>query len=104
MALERRRCPRFPANAAVRSHLSVTEGGDIWPERIRNISAGGISLLVDRPIAPGTMMTLDLYHIMRRLYCRRRLRVVSSIESEGGFIIGGPFDGELWLDELQGLT
>ena len=49
-------------------------------------------------------MTLDLYHIMRRLYCRRRLRVVSSIESEGGFIIGGPFDGELWLDELQGLT
>jgi hypothetical protein len=100
---ERRRFPRHPGALAIRSHLVATGFGDLWPKAIHTISAGGISLIVDRPIDPGEVMTLDLYHIPRRFACQLQLHVVSRTEYEGAYLVGGAFTRALTQEELRGL-
>ena len=100
---ERRRFPRHPANAATQSHLVATEVGEVSPRSILSISAGGISLITDRPIAPGRIATLDLYHIARGFFCHIPVRVVALTGSKGSFIMRGAFSRELTPGELQAL-
>ncbi len=100
---ERRRFPRQPAGLAIRSHVVATGFGDLWPKAIHTLSAGGISLIVNRPINPGEVITLDLYHIPRRFACQLQLRVVSRTEYEGAYLVGGAFTRPLTQEELRGL-
>ena len=101
--LERRRFPRHAANVATQSHLVATDVGEVSPRSILSISAGGISLITDLPIAPGRIATLDLYHIARRFFCQIPVRVVTLTGSEGSFIVRGAFTRELTQGELQAL-
>ena len=100
---ERRHFQRHQPTLAAQSHLVATEVGEMWPQSIHTISAGGISLIVDRPIAPGSTVTLDLYHIARKFFCQLSVRVISLTEEDGTLVMRGAFERELTEEELQGL-
>src|SRR5262249_2906991 len=101
---ERRKYVRYPANRATCSYLALPPNETLFPERIQNISAGGVRLVLDRKLDPGTIATLDLYNLTRDFPCRVSLRVAYTLEQPGGkFMLGCAFHGELDNGEVWGL-
>jgi hypothetical protein len=76
----------------------------VLPDGIRDVSTGGLRLLLDRPLAVGTRATLDAYNITREFPCRVELRVVWIREDfPCRFAHGCAFVRELSNLELWGL-
>ena len=101
---DRRKYPRYPANAATSSYL-VTPGTEfLFPERLHNVSAGGVNLTLDQALTPGTTAVLDVYNLELDFALRREIRVAYSLpQNAGQFRVGCSFTAELTHDELWGL-
>ena len=101
---ERRKFFRYVPGLETRGHLIADVGGDFWPVDIRNISAGGVSLVFDRRVEAETRLTIRLYNTARNFFSQLPIRVLYSVAHPGGeYILGCAFTRELSADEVQGL-
>jgi hypothetical protein len=72
--------------------------------RVRDISAGGIALLLNHRFEPGTALIVELSAKSKVASRPRPVRVVHvTPEKNGRWIIGCAFVSKLSADELQGL-
>jgi hypothetical protein len=102
-ASERRRQARHPAGEV---HADLTAEGDptVHHVSVRNVSPGGIRLVLSRGIEPGTLLHLQLSRPHRNFSCAVTVRVVYVLAENGGdFITGCDFTRPLTAEELRGL-
>jgi len=100
----RRVAARYPTGSETFSYLTAVMEGSSWPAYIRNISASGISLILDHRVEPETIVNLDLVNRSLMFSCRMPVRVVYVLEDPcGDWILGGSFTRKLNEDELQAL-
>jgi hypothetical protein len=104
--LERRANQRFPCNLETSYRLVAAVGDEFWTTRVRNISPGGISLIVSQPLEPGTILAVELMdRTTQRFSGTLEVRVVYTVEHPSGdWIMGGAFTSRLSDDELQALV
>ncbi len=78
--------------------------GDPLPVRVRNISAGGISLVVHREVVTDTLLVVQLLNRPQMFLCDVQVRVTYAVEHPSGdWIVGGAFTRKLSDDELRSL-
>jgi hypothetical protein len=100
---DRRKWTRYPASQAMSSYLA-TGTQVVFPERIDNISAGGVRLTLRQQLTPGTLATLDLYNLHRDFPFQITLRVVYVLQQpDGSLQLGCAFGRELHNSEVWGL-
>lgn len=84
--------------------LRIDSAGARITAPVRNISSTGLSVFVNRPLVPGSVLNTELSRPSRFWCSEIPLRVVYSLPHPGGeFIVGGAFARELTTDELHGL-
>jgi hypothetical protein len=95
----RRAWVRIPSNQVMMASTADTSATG-WFGRVRDISQGGVALILRRPFERGTNLILDLATNAGEL---RGLpaRVVHAWEMDGRWIIGCEFASPLNEDELQ---
>ena len=100
---ERRATPRFPCNLETVCRLVATMPDDPWPAMVRNISLGGICLVLHRRLEPGTVLAVELQDSVHGRTPRTvQMRITSVAEyPSGGWICGGAFADRLSPDELR---
>jgi hypothetical protein len=99
---ERRVAPRHPCSLVTSCHLIADLEGVPHSVKVRNISASGISLVLDRSIDPQSIVSIQLTNTTRNFTCSLRVRVIYNIEHPSGeWIMGGAFTRRLKEDELQ---
>ena len=100
--IERRASTRYPCNLATNCRLAAFVAGDSWPARVRNISVGGINLVLSRAFDIGDHLALDLRSNTRNFARSLAVRVCYCIEHPSGdWIIGGSFPQPLQNEELR---
>jgi hypothetical protein len=101
---ERRRAQRHLCTLDTSCRLVASVAGNAQIVRVRNISATGISLVLNGPIEPQTVLYIELLNRHTSFLCMIRLRVVYSVEHPNGlFIVGGAFLQQLTREQLTGL-
>jgi hypothetical protein len=90
--IERRASTRYPCNLATSCRLVASFPGDTVPARVRNISVGGMSLVLTRPLDSGTLLDIELRSMTRNVSQTFQIRVIYSIEHPSGdWILGTSF-------------
>ena len=102
---ERRAWVRFPTNQAVccqpmSGPLADAPEGD-WSGRALDISAGGIALVLDRQVEPGTVLSVELPSKPTKLRFLFARVVHATQEMSGKWILGCSFAWPLSDEELQ---
>jgi len=101
---DQRRSQRLTCDGTIRCRL-LGGGLDCWAIRVENLSAGGISLLLDRVVPTGKRLTVEIHHPASRLLCRRQICVIYALQHHmGGLLMGGQFAQPLTSRELETLT
>jgi hypothetical protein len=103
--VERRETVRyFPRQGQTFHHLQANMEGCAGEAQVRNLSAGGISLVFDRRVEPAAVVNLELRNIAKALVRKYRISVIYLQEHPTGqWILGGAFTRKLKHDELQAL-
>jgi hypothetical protein len=100
---ERRRCARNRAPANLRSVVLWT-GPHPGPSQVYNLSRGGLAVLLDDPIEPGTVLRVGLLNGSGNFWHLKVMRVVHTTPlAEGQWVVGSRFLTRLTEKELQGL-
>ena len=100
---DRRKSVRYPCGPQTGANLGNVEG-DTWPVRVRDLSAGGVSLVTRRRVEPQRLVMVDLRNKTQNVVCKVPARVIYVITPPGGdFIIGCAFTRELSAEEVQKL-
>lgn len=101
-AEERRAFRRYAADLKVSCRPLGAAIADSWPARLRDISAGGVGLVVERRFEPGTMLAVDLVNTAsgspRTLLSR--VRHVTA-QPGGEWLLGVALLREMNEDELR---
>jgi hypothetical protein len=104
LALERRGTARYEFDSESATPLPARCDGTDFPVRIQDLSAGGLALLADRRIEPGTLLSVDLptrdEFGTRRLVMRVRFAAALSADT---WKIGCEFGRLLSANELLAL-
>lgn len=101
---EQRKWERYLCPPETYCSVAPVAGGEPSKARVKNLSAGGISVVVEQKFALGSTVTIHLGNAARTYACTLQMGVSYTIEDpSGGFVIGGPFARELTNDELQKL-
>jgi c-di-GMP-binding flagellar brake protein YcgR len=100
---DRRMWVRYASDLQGQVQLTEKQGSDKIQAHVRDLSVGGANLLVDRPLSPGHMLSLELPankgSIRTVLAC-----VVRAIPTEDGqWSLGCVFSRELDSDDLDSL-
>lgn len=83
--------------------VAIVEGTSGWVQ-VRNLSAGGIGLVLDRSFAPDTILSVQLLKRPQMILHKLQVRVTYAMEHPSGeWILGGSFDHRLTTEELQSL-
>ena len=91
---DRRRHVRFSADIGTRFQLTLAGDHLFYPARIRDISRGGIKLMVDRHLEPGTVVKVMVLQPLKS-------RVAHCTPQENGaWAIGLAFHSEIGLPEM----
>jgi hypothetical protein len=107
LQVERRAYVRLACDlsASLRESGSLQDVG--WPGRVRNISQGGVGLLLTHRFRPGTNLDIELRDGSGRLLrtVRARVKHASARLVEGNYCwrLGCEFDQPLTEDELREL-
>ncbi len=102
---ERRSTTRYTPGPSLCGHLVDNKGSVIIPDEIRDLSAGGISLVLNRPIDPASNPTVDLFNASQNVACRQPLRVVHVRQQPNGqFLLGAAFTRVLGIVEVRDLV
>jgi hypothetical protein len=100
--IERRASTRYPCNLATSCRLVAALAGEAWPGRVRNISAGGISLVLNHEVNSGDLISIELRSTTRNFTRAIQVRTIYCIEHPSGdWILGGSFVQPLSDDELK---
>ncbi len=100
--IDRRIWARYSGNLSTSCRIKASLNEDIRPARVRNISAGGISLIVACSAEPETIVPLVLRSTLRDFSRALSLRVLYCVEHPGGdWILGGEFVEPLGEEELR---
>jgi anti-sigma B factor antagonist len=102
---ERRRRTRFRCRIDVECRARTGPGaGDACPAKVRNLSALGACVVLDRRWPARSLMRLSLTHRWRQYHCEPVLRVVYTIgRDDGTYLVGGAFTRPLSAEESAGL-
>jgi hypothetical protein len=101
---ERRQATRYPCQLDLSFFMTANLEGEPRLARVRNISVGGISLLVNGPVEAGTILTVHLENDRHNFSRLIRLRVIYCLERpDGEWILGGSFLQRLTGEELRAL-
>lgn len=102
---ERRTAVRYyPSGSDTFTHMSAVVEGLSGTTRVRNISATGISLIVDQDLDPEAEVQLQLRNLSKLFSCRLPLRIVYMVERPSGeWIVGGAFARKLTDQEMKAL-
>jgi len=101
--IERRASTRYPCNLATSCRLIATVPGEAVPARVRNISVGGLSLVLGHALDAGTLLSIELRSMTRNIVRTLQVRVIYSIEHPSGdWILGTHFLQPLTDEELKG--
>lgn len=104
-AVDRRINVRYPRGKAATSCLITDAQGNLWPAEVRDISMGGMSMVLLRPVERGAVLNIELANKLLRFNRRVQLRALHiRPHPEGGWIIGGAFSRKLTASELQALV
>jgi hypothetical protein len=94
---------RFPTQASATYYLLPEDGGDIFVGDVVNISPTGIGMIVENPLTPGTVISVDLarpgYNAVSILSCV----VYMTQREDGRWAVGCNFIRELTHQELNDL-
>jgi len=100
--IERRASTRYPCSLATSCRLMATFGSPPHPARVRNLSAGGISLVLPEPVDPGKVVTIQLTSKPRNVTRTLQVRVIYCVDHPSGeALLGGSFVSDLPEDELR---
>jgi CheY-like chemotaxis protein len=98
-----RRDGRFAVGSETSCHFRDGKR-DFWAMKVQKVSARSLTVVLDRMVPSGKVLTVELHNQARHFSCRRQLQVLYVFrDSNGVFSLGGIFDGELSRDEFQGL-
>jgi hypothetical protein len=99
--IERRASTRYPCNLATSCRLAASVKQEPRSARVRNISAGGISLVLSHEFASGDIIAVELRSMTRSFVREFKLRVIYCIEHPSGdYILGGSFTSPLTDEEV----
>jgi hypothetical protein len=101
--VERRTSVRYPCNLETACAPVAAESGASWGALIRDVSLGGVSLLLNRRFEPGTLLRVELRdadETERTLF----VRVVYVGKKGSGWQHGCAFTRNLSEDELGSFT
>jgi hypothetical protein len=102
LVTERRRAPRFPSDLQTSCRPLTTRDGTSWPARVRDISRGGVALILRRRFEPGAVLTMELEDPAGAVSRSVFARVIHVRPDEAGtWMLGCAFTGELSDDELR---
>jgi len=95
---DRRRHVRFSADIGTRFQLTLAGDHLFYPARIRDISRGGVKLMVDRQLEPGAVVkVMVLQPVKSRVaHC--------TLQENGAWAVGLAFNNEIGLPELLTLV
>src|SRR5438105_809041 len=98
--IELRRWPRYPCLQGTESRLIAGVGEHA--ATVRNISRGGISVAVPKPIDPEEVLTVRLYNRAWNFFLQLPFRVVYTLNRlSGDTVVGGTFTRPLSEREVQ---
>lgn len=102
LGVEQRLHPRHIVSPDTRGWLCSSAGDGSCTAKVRNLSAGGASLIVPDAFGPGELLRVEFIRSEPDFACTLLLRVVHCSErADGEFVIGGQFIGELEPAELH---
>jgi hypothetical protein len=87
--VEQRRWARVPCQSGTRAFLVISENEDPWPAEIRNMSPGGVGLVVARKLEPERSVLLDLHNEANGFRCQVPARVVYTTDLPTGDVLHG---------------
>jgi hypothetical protein len=99
---DRRHWDRYPAEAATTVRPANSSDATRYPAKVRNISQGGINLLVDKEFDPGQLLSIDLPTADRQSHFSVLLCVVHVTQiGDKEWTLGGTFARELSEEDLE---
>src|SRR5262245_17362090 len=102
---EQRQWVRHACGPEVTCRLLGGKDVDCWAVRVHNLSLGGISLVLNRLITTGRILTAELHNQTRQFSCQRQIRVIYTLQDANGEVTaGGAFSPYLTQQELEGLV
>lgn len=102
--LERRGSVRYPINSEAHWTIPVSIGGQPQQAIVRDISASGIGLVLERQVAIGSDVLAELTNASKLLCCMRMMRVVHVRQMvDGRFAVGCRFAAPLDYDLIFAL-
>lgn len=102
---ERRLSARYNPSPSLCGHLVDSQGGVIIPDEIRDLSTGGIGMILSRPIDPSSSPVVDLFNASNNYPCRQPLRVIHLRQQpDGRFYLGAAFTRVLGRVEVNELV
>ncbi len=100
----RRKWVRHPCAPEVSCRLVLDEQTILPVERIQNLSAGGVNVILHDLVPTGKILTIELCHEPRRVLVQREARVTYVFRTpDGRFTLGAAFAWELGVRELKQL-
>jgi hypothetical protein len=92
-----RRSSRRHTCLATHERLMAAIGDNFVLAKVRNLSPEGISLIMNRPVEAGSILSLDLIDTKTNQFSRTlQVKVVYSVEHPSGdYIMGGSFRSRL---------
>lgn len=104
-ATERRVAVRYPVSHETTCHAVTAPYGALCPGWVRDLSASGIGLVIDRRFPAGTWLTLELDNAELGASVSVSARVVHVIEMPNDtWLHGCAFDRDLNENELRAFT
>ncbi len=99
---ERRDTVRYTITLETSCRLLAMVQGEANPIRVRNISAGGISLVLQNEVPADTLLDIELLNRPQMFLCKLQVRITYRVEHPtGDWIIGGAFTRRLTDEELK---
>ena len=101
---ERRESVRYGISLESSCRLLAMVKTEPHPVRVRNISAGGISLVLTNEVSPDELLDIELLNRPQMFLCKLQVRITYRVEHPSGdWIIGGAFTRKLADEELRAL-
>jgi hypothetical protein len=100
---ERRRATRHPCDGGS-IRVLVFLGPEACSATLRDISVGGIGILVDAIVAPGDRLNIELHNPANGAWCCKSVEVIhSKPAARGRWLVGSAFSPPLSTHELRPL-
>ncbi len=100
---ERRACVRYRCEGDKPKTLITSVGYDCWPACVRDLSAGGIGLVLNRKLEAGTRLMIDLQNTAQNIAVSLEAKVAHASQQGGTWFMGCRFARRLSESELQSL-